>query len=176
MRIGVDVDNTITNTFEYLLELKKKYNNDLVDDYHNWDTDTRNAFLEKYLKEIWENCTVKENCKNVIDKLRNDGHKIIIASYRQNIYGINSLELLKTYLNKNNIVVDEIYTGITKKGEFCKKHLIDLYIDDKLENLKDINNNSIDVIQFYNPFEKVGKYKVVKSWDELYKMVKGNDN
>ena len=174
MRIGIDVDNTITDTFGYVLKIKKKYNKVLDDNYHNWDTETKNIFLEKYLKEIWENCSTKDNCKEVIDKLRKNGHEIIIVSYRQNIYGINSLELLRDYLKKNNIIVDEIYTGIVKKGEFCKKHSINLFVDDKLVNLDDISRENIDVIQFYNSFEKTSKYKIVKSWKELYQVLEGD--
>ena len=171
MRIGIDVDNTMTNTFAYLLELKEKYLPNMEDNYHNWDTDIRDDFLNEHIEEIWKNCSLKDNCKEVIDKLRDLGHEIIIISYRQNVYSLNSFEILDEYLKRNGIKVDELYTGITKKGEFCEACLIDLFIDDKLENLDDVSNKGIDVIQFYNSFEKTGKYPVVKSWEELYKII-----
>ena len=176
MRIGIDVDNTMTDTFEYLLELKKKYDVDMEDDYHNWDTDIKDNFLKQHLKEIWKNCKIKENCKDIIDKLRKAKHEIIIVSYRQNVYGIDSLELLKEYLDKNNIIVDEIYTGIVNKGKFCKEHSIDLFIDDKLENLDDVSKVDIPVIQFYNRFEKTGDYLIVNDWKELYEKIEMNSN
>ena len=171
MRIGIDVDNTMTNTFSYLLELKKKYLPNMEDNYHNWDTDIRDDFLEEHIEDIWKNCSLKENCKEVIDKLKKLGHEIIIISYRQDSYGLNSFEVLDEYLKKNSIHYDELYTGITKKGEFCEACLIDLFIDDKLENLDAVSSKGIDVIQFYNSFEEVGKYPVVKSWEELYKII-----
>ena len=172
MRIGIDVDNTMTNTFEYLLELKKKYLPNMEDNYHNWDTDIRDEFLEEHIGEIWKNCTLKKNCKETIHKLHSLGHEIIIISYRQDVYHQNSFEILDDYLKRNGIEVDELYTGITKKGEFCEACMIDLFIDDKLENLDAVSNKGIDVIQFYNSFEKIGDYKVVKDWEELYRIVK----
>ena len=172
MRIGIDVDNTMTNTFEYLLDLKEKYLPNMEDDYHNWDTDIKDEFLEEHIEEIWKNCTLKDNCKEIIAKLRSLGHEIIIISYRQNIYNQNSFEILDEYLKKNNIEVDELYVGITEKGEFCEACLIDLFIDDKLENLDAVSDKGIDVIQFYNKFEKTGKYQVVKTWNELYELIK----
>ena len=175
MRIGIDVDNTMTNTFDYLIELKKKYGINMEDDYHNWDTDVKDEFLKLHIKEIWENCKLKVNCKEVIDKLRIEGHKIIVTSYRQDVYDIDSLQLLKDYFKKNNIVVDEIYTGIKDKGDFCKNHLIDLFIDDKLNNLDDVSNVGINVLQFYNRFEKTGEYTVVKNWDEVYRIISDNN-
>ena len=171
MRIGIDVDNTMTNTFEYLLDLKRKYLPNMEDDYHNWDTDIKDEFLEKHLENIWKNCTLKTGCKEVVEKLRSLGHKVIIISYRQNIYNLNSFEILDEYFKKNGIEVDELYVGITKKGDFCEACLIDLFIDDKLENLDAVSKKGIEVIQFYNPFEKTGNYTIVKNWDEVYRKI-----
>lgn len=168
MRIGIDVDNTMTDTFGYVIDLKKKYYNDLDNNYHNWDTDIRDDFLEKYIEEIWSNCSLKDNCREVINKLKKEGHEIIIITYRQDVYVDNSYEILKNYLDKNGVLFDEIYMHITDKGKLCKEKNIDLFIDDKLENVESVANVGIDVLQFYNEFEKIGNYQIVKSWDEIY--------
>ena len=171
MRIGIDIDNTMTNTFDYVIKLKEKYYKDLVDNYHDWDTDVRDKFLQKHIEEIWSNCSLKKGCKEAIDKLRSDGHTVIIITYRQDVYVNNSREILEDYLKKNNIIVDDIYMHITDKGALCKELDIDLFIDDKLENLDSVSNEGIQVLQFFNTFEKTSSYKIVKSWDEIYNYV-----
>lgn len=174
MRIGIDVDNTITNSKEKVEELKRLGKFVVPDDYVNWDTDKKDKFLEPVLKEIWETCTIKKNCSEVIKKLRKDGHEIFIITYRNDSVINNVREILVDYLDKNDIIVDGIFNNITEKGKFCKENNIDLLIDDKLKNCINARKYSIDVLKFYNEYDKNTDFKEIYSWDEIYDYIKNN--
>ena len=184
MRIGVDIDDTITNTWEYLIphyakifnldeeRLSKSmpyYNSvkDLIslDEYYKVLIPIHN----KYTSEI----PLKENVKEVIDNLYKLGHKVYFITARGS-EDIDSYDTTKKYLDSHGIKYEKIYTYIKNKADICLKERIDIYIDDSYKHCSSVKEKGIEVLMFDTYYNK--KYKEfthVGSWNEIYDYIKG---
>ena len=104
MIIGLDVDDTMTNTSELLIEYAEKH-------FNNSDKNLIRSILNpkmadkeiydfycKHLQEIMMKYTLKENCKEVIDRLRLKGHKIIIITASLAIMNVRVADLKEAHL------------------------------------------------------------------------------
>ena len=183
MRIGIDIDDTITNTWEYLIphyakifnldekKLSKSmpyYNSvkDLIslDEYYKVLIPIHN----KYTSEI----PLKENVKEVIDKLYKLGHTIYFITSRGSSYS-NSYDLTKSYLDNHGIKYDKLYTFTKDKSDICVKENIDLFIDDSFKHCKNVKEKGIEVLMFNTYYNKEHtEFKHVHSWNEIYEYIK----
>jgi len=96
MKIGIDIDDTITNTWEYLIPIySQKFNipiekmktlppyyngiKDLIslEEYFKFMSD-----LEDYMKQV----PLKENVKEILTKLKEEGNTIIFITARGKAY------------------------------------------------------------------------------------------
>ena len=95
MRIGIDIDNTITNTLPILKKYCKNYNDTVVKrnlhmhkdgiasyNLYDWIEEENLDFCVKYLEEVVLQAEVKEDASEVIKKLKDDGNTIYIISSR----------------------------------------------------------------------------------------------
>ncbi len=83
-------------------------------------------------------------------------------------------EIVKKWLEKNNILYDNIIFSSEDKLEICIKNNIDVMIEDKVENIEKISNK-IPVICFnagYN--EKCNGKNIIRcySWYDIYAKIK----
>ena len=95
MNIGIDIDNTITDTTPLLKEYCKRYNDTVVKrglkmhldgfasyNLYDWTPEENMDFCIKYLEEVVMQSQVKENARETIQELKKEGHKIHIISSR----------------------------------------------------------------------------------------------
>ena len=83
MNIGIDIDDTLTNTNEaseeYVLKYEREHPNIKLDHYKliggNIDTPEAKKFFKENIKKICDNVSIKENAKSIIDKLKLDLNK-----------------------------------------------------------------------------------------------------
>ena len=97
MNIGLDLDNVISNFNEELLNeyLKhdKEINNSGVVNKNvyitrgmfDWTEEEQSSFYLSNIERIAKKLKVKENVREYIDKLREEGHKIFIITGRDTI-------------------------------------------------------------------------------------------
>ena len=110
MRIGIDIDDTMTNikdkltnaAIQYAKSLNKDVQNidyNIVDIYNNgniyqklfdFNYEELKYFLGTIQEEITDNAIPRENCVEVINKLHNDGDEIYIITARE-VYGDSEL-------------------------------------------------------------------------------------
>jgi acid phosphatase class B len=154
MNIGLDIDDTMTNTSELKIEYFKKHFN--VDDMNKL-MDMLNPskidgelsdFFEKNLLEMTKSYTLKDNVKEVIDRLRSKGHKIFIITARGCRIDGGIVEETKKYLDKNGIAYDKIILKLRDKTSTCIENNIDIMVDDSINILEDLRNNNIKVILY----------------------------
>lgn len=183
MRIGIDIDDTLTDikddldkaAYEYAKELGKEII--VVDNTLNNTTKVGNENLLKYsfsndelkyfnrdLQEIiWEAAIPRDGVVEVIKKLKEDGHEIYIITARHELYHDDPYTLSKQWLDKHNIVYDKLVVNASNKGKVCLEENIDIHIDDQLRHCLSVYNNGIPVIRMSEE-----EHKDVVSFDNWY--------
>ena len=152
MRIGIDIDNVISNFDEVLknafLEHDKLLRNTgIVDDnfyitsgMFDWSKEEINNFYYSNVERIAKSLSLIDDSKEYIDKLKSDGHFIYIITGRDNGEYSNPFEMTKEWLNKNNIYYDELIFTNSKDKELL----------DKISLFENINIDSIPKIELPN--------------------------
>lgn len=184
MRIGIDLDDTITKTDEILFKYAKIYNEEEkilfninreewnLTKAFGWNEENIKEFFSKYLKSIYEKAEIKENAKERINKLKDDGNEIIIITARDTKSLKEVHEVCKDWLINNKINVDKIVVDGEDKAQKCLENKIDIFIDDNICNCENVYNNlKIPVLLMnsrYNKDYQNPKIKRVYNWNEIY--------
>ena len=175
MTIGVDIDDTITNSSELIIKYVKKFfntdNPTLISNVMHLTQieDKLLEFYEKYLYELMNTYTIKENAKEVIDRLRAKGHKIIIITARGYTIRNGIIDITKNYLKEHGINYDKIIFQARSKVNACKENNIDLMIDDSVEVVTELKKEGINAILFtsFNNKDIDVDFARVNSWLEI---------
>ena len=184
MRIGIDLDDTITKTDEILFKYAKIYNEEEkilfninreewnLTKAFGWNEENIKEFFSKYLKSIYEKAEIKENAKEKINALKNDGNKIIIITARDT-KSLNEVhEVCKDWLINNKVNVDKIVVDGEDKAQKCLENKIDIFIDDNVYNCESVYKNlKIPVLLMnsrYNKEYQNPNIKRVYNWNEIY--------
>lgn len=176
MRIGIDIDDTITDTYLIVLKhIAEYFNRDYKEleakgyTYDEFFTDSEFVGFEKFVDDNFHKLIPflkpKDGAVEVINKLKKDGHEIIIVTARSSAKENQNID----FLNAHNIPFDKFYEGIKDKGELCKKENVDVLIDDSYKHYKQCEKQNIRAILFDAPYNK--KYEEcerVTSWNEVY--------
>jgi uncharacterized HAD superfamily protein len=191
MNIGIDIDDTIINTSEMLIAYAQKYDIEVLggtgilkDDkayfFNNtmfdWTEEEYDIFMCKYIDYIFENATAKPLVKEIFEKLKKDGHKIIIITARdKEVYRCeNANETSKKLFDKNNIKYDKLLVACHNKVLDCKENKIDVFIDDRLDTCKNVSDSGILTFVMnatHNNHLDTKNMKRVYSWEEIYYLI-----
>lgn len=193
MNIGIDIDDTIAETFETLLPYSQKYtiedlkkesnikisdkiNNHFYIEYMNdWNEEEANNFWEKYYAELLEKISIKMFASDVINKLKEEGNDIYLITARWDMKDNDTKKITEKWLEKNNIHYDKLIINAKDKLKVAKENNIDIFIDDSYRNCKNIVDNS-DIKVFMmnsrvNTMLNDVKIKRVFSWPEIYHLI-----
>ena len=191
MKIGIDIDNVISNfndtlLKEYLLHDKTLRNSGVINknaDYirngmFDWTENEELTFYKKNIERIAQNLGVIEGAKEYIDKLHKDGHFIYIITGRDNGEYTDPYNMTKKWLDKNNIYYDNLILTNAydkhAKSLKCIEHNIDIMIDDSVHICSDCIENGITTILMDTPYNRYSNIQRVKSWKEFYRYVSNN--
>lgn len=180
MRIGIDIDDTITNSWEYLIPIYRKIFNIEIDEKSlpYYDTVRDKMSLEEFLEigkqneNVMKEVPIKADASEFLNKLKEEGHTIIFITARGKSYE-DPYKTTKEYLDKHNIPYDKIIVDTWDKAKACQEEKIDLFIDDAKKHCKEVSNLGIDVLMMetnYNKDDTIIKY--VKNWKEVYNYIK----
>ena len=185
MRIGIDIDDTITYSSDTFLEYAKKYNKEKKIDFeindntldvklsYGWNDKNLKEFLSKYLTTVLENTDPKEDAIEIINRLKRDGNQIYFITARgyKEIDG-DMYEVTKKWLDKHKFKYDQLIINCKVKLEECIKNKIDVFIDDSYSHCKSIKEElNIPVYLFktrYNIDIDDKSIKKVNNWFEIY--------
>lgn len=179
MIIGVDLDDTITNSFEDLmLYFAQYFNLDLKScmekkySYNNFPDELKEKKHEfiKYLQEnkLLKKITIKENAAQILKELHDMGCKIIIITSRNDSVLPNAFIETRSFLEENGIVYDELFCEHDKHKVLLEEG-VEIFIDDSLKGL--IYNK--DACQYHILFNSVineqeeTDFMRVSSWKEI---------
>lgn len=186
MRIGVDIDGVLNNIDQWHLAMGTKYclehrlpyqiqvDQYLMKDVFSLTEEEADDFWKENLVHLVQDIHVREGASEVIQKLREMGHTIIILTARSDKYFPDDLGKMetstRTWLENNHILVDEMILSSANKSQDCSHYQIDLMIEDRAENVLSISEK-IPVLCFdahYNQqIEKENVHRVY-SWYEIY--------
>lgn len=188
MRIGIDIDNVISNFDEMLLETylihdKELRNTGIINPnakyirtgMFDWSNEEELSFYKDNIECIAKKLKVKEKAKEYIDRLHNDGHLIYIITGRDNGEYSEPYNMTKKWLDENNIYYDNLILtdayDMHAKSLECLKNDIDIMIDDSVRICSDLITSGITTILMDTPYNRKINIKRVKNWEEFYEFV-----
>lgn len=168
MIIGIDIDDTITETTKniqhYLKEFAPNYQN-----YHDLEINKYEEFMRKYIDIIMKTDPIKDGVKDFFDYCNSKNYKIIIITARSNTYTKNTLKITEDYLKKYQLKYDKIIIEQEEKGKMAFQNHVDLFIDDKEKVLDGIDSYGIKCIRFTN---LESKYPTFYDWKDILNYIK----
>lgn len=169
MNIGIDIDDTITETTKLANAILHYDYKDLsINDYHDLNKNDFTNFCKLHILEIQKYMVLKDGVLEVLNYWHHKGYKIHIITAR----GSNNMEFLipitEEFLKVNKIPYNSITFKKEKKGITCKNLNIDVFIDDKETVLDEVKNKNpnIRTIRFLNKLEN-SKHETVRSWFQV---------
>lgn len=171
MRIGIDIDDTLTNTTEVAnsyLHQDDRYVS--VSDFHDLEQKAYEKFLTDNLKQIVLNNELKKDAKNTLQKWHDKGNKLIFITARGSENQLESIFYTSLYFQLHGVCFDEIIFLKKHKDKTALREKIDIFIDDKESVLDEISNVGIKVVKMACKHEQ-SKYDMVTNWLELDKYI-----
>lgn len=198
MNIGIDIDDTISETFETLLPYSQKYtiedlkrkseidmNQNFLDHFYivymnGWNEKEATDFWSKYYGEILKKVNIKKFASEVINKLKQKGHKIYLITARWDMPNDDIQGITKQWLIENNVEYDELIINASDKLKLVEEKNIDIFIDDSFNNCKNIAVNSNAKVYMMtsrvNGSFEDENIKRVYSWPEIYDLINREEN
>lgn len=187
MNIGIDIDDTITETSKFLMPYVAEYfsidmnyllknnicYNNLPKEYKEKEIEFGKSTFEKVLLDV----TLKQNAKEIIDKLKAEKNKIIIITARDKTIYDDPFGFTSKQLNKLGIKYDKLFCSFNKR-QICIDEKIDLFIDDCTDNLSKVEDVVGKVLLFNTKtnIEQNNNFTRVNSWEEIYKYISDYKN
>ena len=182
MKLGLDIDDTICDTwqcvmpymaeyynidYEYLKNLNKVYEEALGIDFKEYC-----RFAKRFYGDIVPNAKLKKDVIEVLTNLKKHNVEIIFITARSNNGFDDPYKTTYDYLINNKVPFDKLIVGCKDKASVCKKNNIDLFIDDSINNCISVSKEGIDALLFEtNANKHVKKIKKVKNFKEIEKIV-----
>ena len=191
MKIGIDVDGVLFDaerayrTSAEILTLDvfgakedKLINKSemAVDVRMGWTPEETDVWMKDCLIKDAKNANFMPGAIEVINRLKNMGHKLYIITAR----GGDFLEMENITLDKLkevNLEFDGYFFASGDKGKICQENCIEILIDDGLNNCKSACEKGIKSLYFRDV--NIAKFehelcKEVNNWGEIYKYFKLN--
>lgn len=186
MKIGIDIDDTLTNTSEYVMPLIKKYIEDeLQRKYEFLEAEKDWYYLSEHLdltkdeeSYCWrtfyhvDNYLPRENAIEVINKLYDEKNEITFITSRCEKDIKDAEKRTIKWLEKYNIKYHKLIMKVENKGEIAKKEKIDVFIDDSIRHCKVVASVGVKtylITNEYNKFYECKDFERVDSWNDFYK-------
>lgn len=192
MNIGIDIDDTISNSFESVFADSQKFdieelgnmgevqnygrinNHNYIETmYSHWTQEQTELFWKKYFINMLEKATPKTYAPEIVQKMKQEGNRIIIITSRYELIQNKNLieDYTKKWLNKNNIPYDELNMNAQNKLEVAQKKHIDLFIDDSISHCNKMKEGKIKTLLYttiMNQNLNTPDLERVYSWPQIY--------
>lgn len=190
MNIGIDIDGVLTNDDDYILDCTSKYcyennikgfeNADLYE-YRkfDWDENTIDDYRNKYFINYIKNEPARKFASEIIKRLREDGHKIIIITARYKTFengkigDDNIRECTLNWLKENDINYDKIIFTKPPKVKEIIENKIDLMLEDSPTTINEIVK-VVKVLYYDTRYNKdIEGENIIRvySWYDIYRKI-----
>lgn len=192
MNIGIDIDDTLSNSFEVIFADSQKFdieelgntgklvnygkveNHSYIETiYPHWTKEQTNLFWEKFFINMLTKATPKTYAPEIVQKMQQEGNRIIIITSRYEVVPNKTLVeyYSKQWLAKNNIPYDEFVMNAQDKLEVAQKANVNLFIDDSIDHCKRMQEGKIKTLLYtsiMNQGVEVPDLERVYSWPQIY--------
>lgn len=182
MRIGIDVDGTLTNLQRFVFDKGCEYfkksvvRTDTMQVRNTFDVtkEEEGKFWDDNIFDYAANYEPMYYASNVLNKLHADGHEIYIITARYHTYensevGKRMRSTVKEWLDKNNLYYDKVVFTHEGKKQRCRELNIDIMIEDKASNILAIASDRKVIVmdQPWNRKTEGDNIHRVYSWSEV---------
>ena len=184
MNIGIDIDDTLTDSCPVLRSYLEKYDSVYCNDKHmlnniadiicgHFVDDAVARFYIENGKQMASEIPIKENAKEIIDRLLSEGNKITIITARSKEFFGDSQSYNEAYLKNHNINYTKLLTSQDNKLKTCLEEHIDIMIDDSIKTCERLRNEGIKSLLFTSDLNKDKETNCdrVGTWLELYNYI-----
>ena len=179
MRIGIDIDDTITNTTSLMDEYAKRYDNTVkinnneyyMKDRYNWTFQKVESFWKQCIEDILSNVSTKEDAVKYINKLYDEENDIYLITARSSRYSVNVPEITTNYMDKLGIKYNYLIMNSWDKNRVCLDHKIDIMIDDSPKHASECAEDNIEFIIMDNEYNKDVDVTRAHNWKEVYEII-----
>lgn len=184
MRIGLDIDNVITNfdevvLAEFLNEDKNKRNTGVVNPnadwiargMFDWSQDEIYEFFNENMEEISMKLQPLVGAKYHMDKLLSDGYELYLISNRPNRHYKNPYEVTVNWLKENDINYTKlIISESSDKTKECLDYKIDVMVDDIVDNCNQLIDSGVTCFLMETKYntKNPNNLTIVRGWADLY--------
>lgn len=160
MRIGIDMDDTIADTYEVAFAYAQKYTiNELgrsgkienfkaehhfyLKNMHHWNDEEEMNFFKLYYEEMIRQIKPFTFAVETIGKLKEEGNQIILITARWPAGNFDERQVTLDWLKENHIPYDEIVLDAENKAKVALERKLDVFIDDSFKNCTEVANAGI---------------------------------
>ena len=187
MNVGIDIDDTITNSRDVFVKYARIYN-----EIHNitykintteldqnkafgWSIDNQKEFASQYLKQILKEATPNKDAVEVIKIIKKLGCNIFLITARKDSEFSGMYVFTKQWLIENNIAFDKLIVNCDDKLKECINHNVKLFIDDNYFTCKKIfDYKKIKVLLYetiYNKKYDNSELVRVQNWEQILEKI-----
>jgi len=184
MRIGLDIDNVITNfdevvLAEFLVEDRNKRGAGIINPnadwiargMFDWSQDEIHDFFKENMEEISKKLQPLDGARYFINKLLGDGCELYLISNRPDCHYKNPYEVTANWLKENDINYTKlIISESSNKTKECLDYKIDVMVDDIVQNCNQLAGSGVKCFLMETKYNtrNPSNLVVAKGWDDLY--------
>lgn len=191
MRIGIDIDDTIADTYEVMFAYAQHYTiNELgrtgeiqnevsshhfyAEIMHHWNKEEAENFWNQYYEKI-QYVKPFTLAVEILQKLKAEGNEIVLITARYPASHFDIKKVTLEWLKTNNIPYDEIEIIREGKAQVALGKKVDLFIDDSFKNCTEVANAGIKSYLMDTRTNKglsAENVTRVYSWSDIYDRIK----
>ena len=193
MIIGIDIDDTITDTYEVMMSYAAEYTAEVLKkepilnektncdnhfnmrDLNDWKDGEDYKFLQKYYEKIVKETKPKTLALEILNKLHDEGNKIILITARWESENFDVRKATETWIKENKIPCDKLIINAENKLIAAKSENVDIFIDDSYKNCSMVQESGIKTYIMDTRVNRGLQNKNIKrvySWPHFYYLMK----
>lgn len=194
MKIGIDIDDTISDTYEIQFNLAQYYTihtlkrspkirklDNLKTHFytaylHNWSEEETKFFFTQFYLKCLEDPKPKMFARDVIKQLKEDENKIYLITARFDCGEIKAKDVTQKWMKKYDIPYDELIVDAQEKGKIAREYQLDMFLDDSYENCEKIMKMGIKTYlmdsRVNRGIEEREGIERIYSWPHFYQRIK----
>ena len=188
MIIGIDIDDTIADTYEVMFNYAQEYTANVLKrepiikelnsckthfytkELHSWNDEEEINFFNLYYEKILSNTKPKTLALEYLRKLSKN-NKIVLITARRKVDFLDVETITQKWINENNIHYQKLIINAENKEKIAQEEKIDVFVDDSFKNCKAVSDIGIKTYIMdtrVNRDLNNEKIKRVYSWPHLY--------